>query len=112
MKHLKAIFSGMLFSLSVILPGAASGISEGTILLSGSVVNTACEVSVLTAEKPQDSQPSFEYRCLRNGEPASMQDNTAEGELAQGRLPQSMGRTSYSVLNEERGEAYLRVDYF
>ncbi|RUT65259.1 hypothetical protein CKG00_01745 [Morganella morganii] len=112
MNHLKAIFSGMLFSLSVILPGAASGVSEGTILISGSVVNAACEVSVLTAEKPQGSQPSFEYRCLRNGEPASMQDNTAEGELARGQLPQSMGRTSYWVLNEERREAYLRVDYF
>lgn len=112
MNHLKAIFSGMLLSLSVITPGAASGISEGTILLSGSVVNTACEVSVLTAEKPQDSEPSFEYRCLRNGEPVSMQDNTEKGELSRGRLPQSMGRTSYSVLNEERREAYLRVDYF
>ena len=112
MNHLKAIFSGMLFSLPVIMPGVASGVSEGTILLSGSVVNAACEVSVLTAEKQYDSQPSFEYRCLRNGESASMQDNTAEGELTQGRLPQSMGRTFYSVLNEERREAYLRVDYF
>lgn len=112
MNHLKAIFSGMLLSLSVITPGAASGVSEGTILLSGSVVNAACEVSVPAAEQPQNSQPSFEYRCLRNGEPASVQDNIAEGELVQGRLPQSMGRTSYSVLNEERREAYLRVDYF
>lgn len=112
MNHLKAIFSGMLLSLSVITPGAAAGVSEGTILLSGSVVNAACEVSVPAAEQPQSSQPSFEYRCLRNGEPASVQDSIAEGELVQGRLPQSMGRTSYSVLNEERREAYLRVDYF
>lgn len=71
MNHLKAIFSGMLLSLSVITPGAAAGVSEGTILLSGSVVNAACEVSVPAAEQPQNSQPSFEYRCLRNGEPAS-----------------------------------------
>lgn len=112
MNHLKAIFSGMLLSLSVITPGAASGVSEGTILLSGSVVNSACEVTVPAAEKPQNNQPSFEYRCLRNGESVSMQDNISEGELMQGRLPQSMGRTSYSVLNEERREAYLRVDYF
>lgn len=34
MNHLKAIFSGMLLSLSVITPGAAAGVSEGTILLS------------------------------------------------------------------------------
>lgn len=92
MNHLKAIFSGMLLSLSVITPGAAAGVSEGTILLSGSVVNAACEVSVPAAEQPQDS--------------------IAEGELVQGRLPQSMGRTSYTVLNEERRDAYLRVDYF
>lgn len=75
MNHLKAIFSGMLLSLSVITPGAAAGVSEGTILLSGSVVNAACEVSVPAAEQPQNSQPSFEYRCLRNGEPASVQDS-------------------------------------
>lgn len=59
MNHLKAIFSGMLLSLSVITPGAAAGVSEGTILLSGSVVNAACEVSVLAAEQPQNSQPPF-----------------------------------------------------
>lgn len=52
MNHLKAIFSGMLLSLSVITPGAAAGVSEGTILLSGSVVNAACEVSVPAAEQP------------------------------------------------------------
>lgn len=91
--------------------------SEGTILLAGSVVNAACEVSVLTPDnQPTGKQlyksPAFEYRCLRDGRSDNIRDTMTDGELSGGRLPQSAGRTSYVVLSEQRGEGYLRVDYF
>lgn len=91
--------------------------SEGTILLAGSVVNAACEVRVLTpgnqqAGKQLHKSPAFEYSCLRDGRSDRIRDIITDGELSEGRLPQSVGRTSYIVLSEQRGEGYLRVDYF
>lgn len=92
--------------------------NEGTILLAGSVVNAACEVRVLTPGKQQSGKqpdrqsPAFEYSCLRDGRSDNIRDTITDGELSEGRLPQSAGRTSYVVLSEQRSEAYLRVDYF
>ena len=96
----------------------AGAMSEGTILLAGSVVNAACEVRVLTpvnqpaGKQPHRRSPAFEYRCLRDGRSDSIRDILTNGELSEGRLPESAGRTSYVVLSEQRGEGYLRVDYF
>ncbi len=92
--------------------------NEGSVLLAGSVVNAACEVRVLTPDnlqigkQPHRQLPAFEYRCLRDGRSDNIRDTMTDGELSGGRLPQSAGRTSYVVLSEQRGEGYLRVDYF
>ncbi|OBU07704.1 hypothetical protein [Morganella psychrotolerans] len=117
MSHLKTIISSILFSLSAAVT-CAGAMSEGTILLAGSVVNAACEVRVLTpgnqqaGKQPYRQSPAFEYSCLRDGRSDRIRDIITDGELSEGRLPQSVGRISYIVLSEQRGEGYLRVDYF
>ena len=98
MNHLKAIFSGMLLTCRY-HTGAAAGVSERTILLSGSVVNTACG----SVSKRQNSRRTVNRHlniAACNGEPASVRDSVSlKVNLVRGRLPQSMG--TYVLLGAE-----------